>query len=73
MEIGRFAFDIKKVSINTRLINAVKLALVAVQICLAQRPGLGEVHVIEHVADLDELVVCIAEAVVDSAFSVVFY
>ena len=67
MEISRLAFGVEEVAVNAGLIDAVELTLVAIQVCLTQRPGLGEVHVIECVAELDQFVIGIAEALVNLA------
>ena len=67
MEISRLAFGVEEVAVNAGLIDAVELTLVAIQVCLTQRPGLSEVHVIKRVAELDQFVIGIAEALVNLA------
>jgi hypothetical protein len=67
VEVCRTALLVHEVAVDTRLIDAIKLTLEAVQIGFAQRPGLGEVHLLEVVAKFDKFVVCVLESVVDLA------
>lgn len=67
MQISRSAFDIDKIAIDTALIYPVELALIRVEVGLAQRPCLSQVHLLESVSDLDELVISVLEAFVDFA------
>ena len=65
MEISRTALLVDEVSVYARFVDAIKLALEAVQVGFAERPGLRKVHLFEVVAELDKFVVGVLEAFVD--------
>ena len=68
MEIGRTALLVNEVTVYARFVDAIKLALEAVQVGFAEGPGLREVHLFEVVAELDKFVVGILESFVDLSF-----
>ena len=68
MKIGRTALLVDEVTVYARFVDAIELALEAVQIGFAKRPGLREVHLFEVVAKLDEFIVGVLEALVDFSF-----
>ena len=52
MQISWLAFMVQEVSIDPSLVDPVKLPLVAVEIRLAKRPGLRQIHLLELVANV---------------------
>ena len=68
MEIGRTALLVNEVTVYARFVDAIKLALEAVQVGFAEGSGLREVHLFEVVAELDKFVVGILESFVDLSF-----
>lgn len=61
------ALCIDEVSVDSRFVYAVELSLVGIEIGLAERPRLSEVHLFEGVFDLEELVIGVLEALIDLA------
>lgn len=70
VEVGGLVLVVEEVAVDAGLVDAVELALVGVEVCFAQGPGLGEVHLLELVAEFVEFVVGVLEAGVDDAFPV---
>lgn len=64
------AFSVEKVSVLSRVVDAVELPLPHVQVGFAERPGLRQGQAIQMIADLDQSVVQIFKSVVDFAFPV---
>ena len=52
MQVCRLALLIEEVSIHARLVNAVELSLIAIEICLAQRPRLRKFQLLQLVSYL---------------------
>ena len=69
VKVGRLAVGIQKVAVDPGFVDPVQLALIAVEICLAERPCLGEQQLLQRVADAIEMVECISEALVDLSLS----
>lgn len=53
VEVGGPALVVEEVAADARFVDPVQLALVAVEVGFAQGPGLGEVHLLEAVAEFD--------------------
>ena len=69
VQIRGSSFGVKEIPVDARFVYAIELALVGVEVCFAEGPGLGEIHLLEGIFDFEEFVFEFEEAVVDFALS----
>ena len=70
VEICWLAFGVKEITILPRVIDAIQLPLPGIQVRLPQGPCLRHCQFLKMIADLNQVVVCLLESLIDGPFPV---